>query len=126
MVKLILRCAISLSLSLSCEDEIMLFHRRLGDPSFLYLIHLFPLLFKSNDLFQFEDGQLAKYKHVSYLSHLCRASKPFALIHSNIWGPPLAKSLTNKHWFITFTDDYTQLCWVYLLKNKSKKEKKGP
>ena len=111
------------SLSLSREDEIMLFHRRLGHPSFLYLIHLFPLLFKSNDLFQFEDGQLAKYKHVSYLCHLCRASKPFVLIHSYIWGPPRAESLTNKRWFITFTDDYTRLCWVYLLKDKYKKEK---
>ena len=97
------------SLSLSHEDEIMLFHRRLGHPSFLYLIHLFPLLFKNNDSFQFEACQLAKYKHVSYLCHLCRASKPFVLIHSYIWGPPRAESLTNKRWFITFTDDYTQI-----------------
>ena len=41
------------------------------------------------------------------------------LIHSNIWGPSCILSLTNKRWFVTFTDDHTRVCWVYLLKEKS-------
>ena len=44
---------------------------------------------------------------------------PFMLIHSDIWGPSHVKTNTGVHWFITFIDDHTRLCWVYLLKEKS-------
>ena len=108
--------------SLSGEDQIILLHCRLGHPSFLYLKHLFPSLFKKNDSFQCKVCQLAKHKRVSYPSHLYRASKPFALIHNDIWGPSCVRSLTNERWHITFTDDHTQVCWIYLLKDKSETE----
>lgn len=47
-------------------------------------------------------------RYVNSKAHLCffssylyRPSKPFALIHSDIWGPSRVLSITNKHWFIT-------------------------
>ena len=88
----------------------------------MYLKHLFPSLFKKNDSFQCKVCQLAKHKRVSYPSHLYRASKPFALIHNDIWGPSCVRSLTNERWHITFTDDHTRVCWIYLLKDKSETE----
>ena len=48
-----------------------------------------------------------------------KPSKPFSIIHSDVWGSNRINSLSNKRWFITFTDDHTRLCWVYLLKEKS-------
>lgn len=104
---------------LSRTERIMLLHCRLGHPSFSYLKHLFPSLFKNHDLFQCEICQLAKHNRIFLPSQPYRASKPFSLIHSDIWGPSRVCSLTNKRWFITFTDDHTRVCWVYLLKGKA-------
>ena len=111
----------SLSVSLSCESDIMLWHYRLGHPSFPYLKNLFPALFKNKDpsLFKCEICQLAKHHRVSYPSQPYKNSKPFYVIHSDIWGPSRVQNLSGTRWFITFIDDHTRLCWVYLLKNKS-------
>lgn len=35
------------------------------------------------------------------------------------WGPSRITTKTGKKWFVTFIDDYTQLCWVYLMNDKS-------
>ena len=42
----------------------------------------------------------------------------FTLIHSDLWGPSCTPNRTYKKWFITFIDDHTHLCWVYLLTDK--------
>lgn len=41
------------------------------------------------------------------------------MIHSDIWGPIRIKNIIEARWFITFIDDHTRLCWVFLLKEKS-------
>ena len=46
-------------------------------------------------------------------------SKPFYLIHSDVWGPSKVTTISEKRWFVTFIDDYTRVCWVYLLREKS-------
>ena len=63
--------------------------------------------------------QLAKHIRSNFLAKPYIASQPFALIHSNIWGPSRVQHLIGKKWFITFIDDHTRVCWVYLLKEKS-------
>ena len=83
---------------------------------------LFPSLFENNDKFQCEICQLAKHTHVSFPPISYRAFKPFVLIYSDIWGPSRISSVTNKKWCITFTDDHTRVCCVYLLKEKSETE----
>ena len=46
-------------------------------------------------------------------------SKPFSLVHSDIWGPSRVKTASGSRWFITFIDDHTRITWIYLLKEKS-------
>ena len=46
-------------------------------------------------------------------------SKPFSLIHSDIWGPSRVRNISGTRWFITFIDDHTRNTWIYLLKEKS-------
>lgn len=108
----------------SARDQIMLWHLRLGHPSFPYLKYLFPDLFKNVDCttFQCESCFLSKSHRVSYKALTYRASKPFYLIHSDVWGPSKINTLTGKKWFVTFIDDHTRLCWVYLMKEKSEVE----
>ena len=36
-----------------------------------------------------------------------------------MWGPSRVPNLTGGRWFVTFIDDHTQVCWVYLMKEKS-------
>jgi len=106
---------------LSLSDEILLWHFRLGHPSFGYLKHLFPVLFKNKDVdsLQCEICQLAKHKRSVFLALKYMPSKPFSLIHSDLWGPSRVTNLSGSRWFITFIDDHTRNTWIYLLKENS-------
>lgn len=109
------------SLSMSREQKIMLWHRRLGHPSFPYLRNLFPELFRNKDslMIHCEVCQLAKHQRSYFPSQSYKPSRPFAMIHSDIWRPSRVSNLTGIKWFLTFIDDHTRICWVYLLKDKS-------
>ena len=43
------------------------------------------------------------------------SSKPFYLIHSDVWGPSEIETHSGKCWFLTLIDDHTCLSWVFLL-----------
>lgn len=109
-------------LSLSREQQIMLWHSRLGHPNFQYLKQLFPTLFRNKDVFQCDVCQIAKHQRSNFPSQPYKSSKPFALIHSDLWGPSRVPNVSGKKWFITFIDDHTRITWVYLLKEKGEAE----
>ena len=48
-----------------------------------------------------------------------RASNPLELIHTDLCGPMQNDSVGGNRYFITFIDDYSRMCWVYFLRNKS-------
>ena len=102
------------------KDDIMLWHLRLCYPSFKYLSSLFPKLFVEQDIssLQCEVCEFAKHHRSSFPIQSYEPSKLFSMIHSDVWGPNRTSTLSNKKWFITFTDDQTRLCWIYLLKEK--------
>ena len=104
----------------SKEREIWLWHRRLGHPSFEYLRHLFPNLFlQSKDVnFNCKTCILAKSHRNSYHASLNKSSIPFALIHSDVWGPSPRTTVTGYRWFVIFVDDSTRMTWLYLMKTK--------
>ena len=67
-----------------------------------------------------ESCQYAKLHRV-HLSSIVnnRASAPFELVHSDVWGPCPVVSPTGFRYFITFVDDYSLATWLYLMKNRS-------
>ena len=71
---------------LSVRDQIMVWHCRLGHPSFSYLKHLFPVLFQKVDplSFQCESCLLAKSQRKTYIPKPYYAPKPFYLFHSDV------------------------------------------
>ncbi|OQE41636.1 hypothetical protein PENNAL_c0722G11228, partial [Penicillium nalgiovense] len=46
-------------------------------------------------------------------------TKPGDLIHIDIWGPCSIASYGGYNYYVTFTDDASRFCWVFLLKHKS-------
>ncbi|XP_057749111.1 retrovirus-related Pol polyprotein from transposon RE1 isoform X1 [Arachis stenosperma] len=111
--------------SMPIKDQIILWHNRLGHPSFPYLKHLFPNLFKNIDssLLKCESCIRLKSHRAPYYSQPYHASKPFHLIHSDVWGPSKITTQFGKKWFVTFIDDHTRLCWIYLMHEKSEVSK---
>ncbi|KAI0494964.1 hypothetical protein KFK09_025110 [Dendrobium nobile] len=77
------------------DKDIIMWHYRLGHPKFMYIEKLFPHLFinKNLSLFKYETCQLAKHTKSSYLIIPYKPSKPFVLIHSDIWGPSKIKNI---------------------------------
>ena len=57
-------------------------------------------------------------KQLFHDSH-SRAHRKLELIHSDLCGPMHVPSANGNKYMMTFIDDYTRMCWVYLLKNKS-------
>ncbi|XP_062107930.1 lysine-specific demethylase JMJ26-like isoform X2 [Humulus lupulus] len=106
--------------SFTVYDQIMIWHYKLGHPSFSYLKRLFPGLFKKlNPLFFHCDScLLAKSQRKSYIQKSYCPSKPFYLFYGYVWGPSKVTTISGKKWFVTFIDDHTRLCWVYLMKEK--------
>ncbi|XP_074354950.1 uncharacterized protein LOC141693694 isoform X2 [Apium graveolens] len=75
------------------NDNVMLWHYRLGHPSFHYMRHLFPKFFMNKDpsTFDCEICQLAKHHRNPFPSQPYKATRPFTIIHSDVWGPSKIK-----------------------------------
>ncbi|XP_026409858.1 uncharacterized protein LOC113304954 [Papaver somniferum] len=83
--------------------------------------HLFQPLFsgrKPSD-FNYETCILAKSHRTTYPDSFSRRLVPFALVHSDVWGPCRITSNSGFRWFVLFVDDCTRMTWLYLMKNKS-------
>uniref|UniRef100_A0A6N2MRA1 Integrase catalytic domain-containing protein n=1 Tax=Salix viminalis TaxID=40686 RepID=A0A6N2MRA1_SALVM len=82
---------------------VWLWHLRLGHLSFGYLKKLQPQLFSglSNLDFHCEICELAKSHCIPYLPSLHKSLEPFAVIHSDAWGPAKIPSFSNARNFLS-------------------------
>ena len=62
---------------------------------------------------------LGKHSKQPFHSYSSRVSRKLGLIHSNLCGPMLVTTTNGNKYMLTFIDDYSRMCWVYLLKDKS-------
>ena len=71
------------------ERQIWLWHRRLGHLNFSYLKHLQPDLFSNTGLSDLKCNTciIAKSHRISYPLSMNKNTLPFALVHSDVWGP---------------------------------------
>ncbi|MCH81099.1 retrovirus-related Pol polyprotein from transposon TNT 1-94, partial [Trifolium medium] len=58
------------------------------------------------------------HKLYAPLSHTVY-TKPFEVIHTDLWGPAPFDSYYGYRYYITFVDTYTKYTWIYFLKQKS-------
>ena len=87
---------------------------------FRSLSRLFPSLSTkcNKNLLVCDHCELAKHTRAVFPISRIRSSKPFVLIHSNVWGPCSTNTLMGHRWFVTFIDCFSRVTWVYLLKKK--------
>ena len=105
--------------SLLQNENLKLWHNRLGHPNFNYMSRMFPSLCSNASEFHCDSCEKAKHHRTSFRSNPYKPSKPFTIIHSDLWGPSSTSNRTHSKWFITFIDDHTRVSWVYLLKSKT-------
>ncbi|XP_019166927.1 PREDICTED: uncharacterized protein LOC109162697 [Ipomoea nil] len=63
-------------------------------------------------------NMLSRNDHLFPLSSTT-TNRCFDLIHTDIWGPFVVKSLEGERYFLTIVDDYSRYTWIHLLKTKS-------
>jgi len=81
------------------SSQIWLQHRRLGHPQFSTLKFLFPVLYTkvSAESFHCDVCQFAKHHQTTFLPNGNKSSKPFDLIHSDVWGPSPIPNISNQN-----------------------------
>lgn len=67
-----------------------------------------------SDIFQF-----ARHKKLQYHSSTSKASFCFELVHFDIWGPLIVKSIHGCRYFFTVLDDFSTYIWIMILKSKA-------
>jgi hypothetical protein len=70
-------------------------------------------------LMQCDACILGKHRKQPFHDYTSGACRKLELIHSYLCGPMHVPSANGNKYIIYFIDDYTRVCWVYLLKDKS-------
>ncbi|KAL0412092.1 UNVERIFIED_CONTAM: Retrovirus-related Pol polyprotein from transposon RE2 [Sesamum latifolium] len=100
------------------ENDTLLWHKRLGHPSFPVLQHIQSI--KSPRLWDaFDICHISKQQRLPFPRHHIQSSHIFELIHVDVWGPYRTSSITNCHYFLTIVDDFSRAVWTFLLQNKT-------
>lgn len=63
--------------------------------------------------------QMAKIHRLPFNLSQNRATTPFNLVHSDVWGPSPLVSVNGARHFLLFIDDFSRFTWIYILKSKS-------
>ncbi|KAL5865755.1 hypothetical protein ACOSQ3_003269 [Xanthoceras sorbifolium] len=65
-----------------------------------------------------EHCVLGKQKRVSFGTALHNTKGILDYVHTDVWGPTRTPSMSGKHYYVTFVDDFSRRVWVYLMKKK--------
>ena len=69
---------------------------------------------------QFCDAcHYGKLHQISLSSVPLHTTKPFQVVHSDVWGPSLLLSMEGYRYYISFVDDFTRYTWIFPLRLKS-------
>ncbi|GKC67512.1 putative ribonuclease H-like domain-containing protein, partial [Tanacetum coccineum] len=107
-------------------DESMLWHRRLGHINFKNINKLVKdNLVRGLPIKHFENDQTCvaclkgKQHRASCKSKVLNPiTKPFFMLHMDLFGPTFVSSLMHKKYCLVVTDDYNRFTWVFFLTTK--------
>lgn len=100
----------------------VLWHRRLGHPSYKVLSSL-PVFdnfnFDSSAFSQCDICFRAKQTRKVFPESFNKAEALFSIIHCDVLGPYRTPSFSGANYFLTIVDDYSRAVWTYLMLEKS-------
>ena len=102
----------------SIADNAQLWHIRLGHLPFSQLKYLLDVNSSHNQQIC-QICPLAKQARLSFPVSSIKTTKPFELLHIDLWGPYKVKNHNNCNQFVTIVDDFSRFTWVHLIKYKS-------
>lgn len=106
---------------LSTIDKAKLWHLRLGHLPFSQINHLLPdchVKACSLDIVC-QVCPAAKQSRKPFPTSSIKTTKPFELLHVDVWGPYKTKTYSGCTQFMTIVDDFTRFTWVHFMKYKS-------
>lgn len=62
---------------------------------------------------------MARQQRLPFHDSTIHSTKPFQLVHIDIWGPYNTKTYNGFKYFLTLVDDYSRVTWTHLLSSKS-------
>lgn len=107
----------------SSSSSFYLWHSRLGHVSASRLKYLASTgalgKLQTSDISDCCGCKLAKFSALPFTKSVSVSYSPFDLVHSDVWGPSPVFTKGGSRYYVSFIDDYTRYCWVYLMKNRS-------
>ncbi|XP_022753636.1 uncharacterized protein LOC111301927 [Durio zibethinus] len=108
------------------HDESSLWHKRMGHFNYnaLNFMHKNDLVLNMPtvevNVRVCEVCQLGKQSKLPFaINKAWRAIEKLQLVHNDLCGPMKNFSLNGSRYFIAFIDDFTRMCWIYFMKQKS-------
>jgi hypothetical protein len=98
-------------------------HYRLGHPS-PDILHLIisnfnvPVSDSINKKFVCVSCQLGKSRQLSFSDSSRESTAPLEILHYDVWSIS-TPSLSGCRYYVIFIDDFTRLCWMFPISNKS-------
>ncbi|GAB2294442.1 hypothetical protein Dimus_038297 [Dionaea muscipula] len=101
-----------------------LWHKRLGHPSNVIVSTMLAKSHISSSIDSYQSQNVCesclagKFSKLPFDISMSRSSRPFELIHSDVWGPSPVVSIDGYRYYVLFIDDYTRFTWMFPMKNK--------
>ena len=94
-------------------------HESLGHPSVIKDMYKDSPHLSTPTNFECETCNKQKSQHSSPSSVTIKTKAPFDKVHSDLSRRISVPTLGQNKYYMTFVDDYTRHCWIYLLKTKN-------
>lgn len=110
------------ALVVGTKPDMNLLHRVLGHPNNTSLAKVCSILNISFSVtaLQFCDAcKIGKMHQFPHTTKPTKSTKPFDLIHTDLWGPASTHSSHGFKYYVHFVDDFTMYTWIYPLTLKS-------
>ncbi|XP_075095180.1 uncharacterized protein LOC142173482 [Nicotiana tabacum] len=114
-------CISTCNLDFSINKTDLFWHQRLGHMPFhrMQSIEFLSDKLSSKQSFICPVCPLARQQRLPFLDSSIKFTKPFQLVHTDLWGPYHTRTYNDFRYFLTIVDDFSRVTWTHLFSCKS-------